>query len=136
MSQKKVSAPQSGMHQQGPSVDLGPELDIVRFAVGNDFRSKPLLGLSVKARSNVYGKRSARHPDASELPAGLSVVWFPKAGLFRFRRIRKDEAAGVEPVFVLEDKWLNDSTDQLLWWETPSLTVPATLTQTSEPSAS
>jgi len=102
---------------------LGPGVPIVRFMVGNEFRGKPMLGLSVKANGGIYGRASKQFPEAKPLGEGRSVTWYPQAGLILFTYTRVDEAPGVPPVTVVEERWLNDSTDQLLWWETPSQAV-------------
>jgi hypothetical protein len=107
--------------------ELGPAVPVKRVAVESDFRGKSMLGLSVKADNGIYGARDKKHPDVKELPAGVTITWYPTAGLFCFRKTRVDTADGdVPPVEVVEERWLNDSTDQILWWETPSKVFPVT----------
>ena len=124
MSQKQADA-QKSPNRTPQTVDydaLGPSVQVVRFAVSPDFRGKSHLGLSLASGSYVFGDRPVGKPPGEivALPEGLKVVWFPKAGLLLFRRTRIDTAPGVDPVEVVEEKWLNDSTEQFLWWETQS----------------
>lgn len=126
---KSVSAPSpaSGAAQYVDTSPLGQEVEVVRFSVSPDFKGKTRLGLPVGARSNVHGEPSKSCPDATPLPEGLRVTWFPQAGIILFRHTRIDTAPGVDPVQVVEEKWLNDSTDAFLWWETRSQVKRVTL---------